>query len=270
MIDYIFMDGSRVENSLPLRSLFYGEGLFETFRHKNRLPVLFDKHLERMEAGAKLLKVPFPEKEYIKELVEKAILESELKDAYVKICLLSDGESAFNKMSKESQALVIVKKYLIPKHSVKIKINSCRRISESPLLNVKSLNYLENILARREASGSGFDEALFLNERDEVAECSTSNIFWFNGETLFTPSIECGLLSGTTRDLILNFIPEHGVNLVEGRFSLRDLTAAEFVFITNSLIGCAPVFEVEGNILNPEHNYLAKIKNTLLKKLEWE
>jgi len=269
MTDYIFVDGSRVENSLPMRSLFYGEGLFETFRHKNRLPTLIDKHLERMEMGAKLLQVPFPEKEYIKGLVEKALFESELEDAYVKICLLSNGEYAFYETAKTSQLLVIVKQYESPKVSMKIKVNSFKRISGSPLLNVKSLNYLENILARREASSSGFDESLFINERDEVAECSTSNIFWFNGNTLFTPSGECGLLCGTTRDLILGFISECGMNSVEGRFSLNDLIAAEGVFIANSLIGCIPVSEIEGASLNSENNNFNKVKHALREKLEW-
>jgi len=267
--EYIYINGSRTDNSLPMRSLFYGEGLFETFRHKNNLPILIDKHLERMEIGAKLFKVPFPKKEYIKELVEKAIFECELKDAYVKICLLSDGGSIFYETAKKSQVLVIVKEYVSPKQSARVKVNSFRRLSKSPLLNVKSLNYIENILARREASDSGFDESLFMNEQNEVAECSTSNIFWFKSNTLFTPSRECGLLSGTTRDLILNFIPEYGINIAEDRFSLNNLIAAEFVFITNSLIGCVPVSEVEGNSINPENNSFSKIKNALLHKLNW-
>jgi len=232
-------------------------------------PVLIDKHLGRMETGAELLKVPFPNKQYIKDLVEKAVLESKLKDAYVKICLLSEGESAFYKAAIKSQVLVIVKQYESPKESVKIKVNSFKRISESPLFGVKSLNYLENMLARREASRSGFDESLFLNERDEVAECSTSNIFWFNDDTLFTPSRECGLLCGTTRDLILNFMPEYGISTVEGRFSLSDLMAAKFVFITNSLIGCVPVSEVEGHFINSEDNNFNKFKQALRQKLEW-
>jgi len=269
MTDYIFIDGCRVETSHSIRSLFYGEGLFETFRYQSRLPALIGKHLERMDGGAKLLKVPFPEKEYIKELVEKSILESELKDAYVKICLLSDGESTFYRTAKTSQVLVIVKQYESPKESVKIKVNSFKRISESPLLNIKSLSYLENILARREASHFGFDESLFLNERDDITECSTSNIFWFNRDTLFTPATQCGLLSGTTRDLILSFIKEFGMNSVEGKFSLNDLIAAECVFITNSLIGCVPVTEVEGYSMNHDNNLFNKIKNTLFQKLKW-
>jgi 4-amino-4-deoxychorismate lyase len=269
MTDYLFIDGSRVETSLPMRSLFYGEGLFETFRYKNRLPVLIDNHLERMEMGSKLLKVPFPEKEYIKDLVKKAVQESKFKDAYVKICLLSNGESLFYRTAKTSQLLVIVKKYVHPKQFVKIKVNSFKRISESPLFGVKSLNYLENILARREASLSGFDESLMLNERDEVTECSASNIFWFKDNTLFTPSGECGLLCGTTRDLILNFMPEYGISTVECKFSLTDLKDAEFVFITNSLIGCAPVSEVEGYSFNAEHDLFTKIRNSLLQKLNW-
>ena len=269
MTDYIFLDGARVDNALPIRSLFYGEGLFETFRYRNRLPVLFDKHLERMEAGAVLLKVPFPEKDYIKELIEKAIMESEIKDAYVKICLLSEGDSAFYRAAIKSQLLVIIKKYVPPKQSVKLNINSFKRISESPLLKVKSVNYLENILARREASRLGFDEALFLNQRDEITECSASNIFWFKGDTLFTPSMECGLLPGTTRDLILNFAFDYRINPIEGSFSLSDLIDGEFVFITNASIGSVPVTKVGGYSINSENNNFGKFKNTLLQKLEW-
>ena len=268
--EYIYINGYRVENSLPLRTLFFGEGLFETFRYRNRLPALIDKHLERMETGAKLLSVPFPKKEYIKELLENAVLESGLKDAYVKICLLSQGESVFYKTAVKSQLLVIVKEYMPPRQSVKVEISSFRRVSESPLHGVKSLNYLENILSRREASDSGLDESLFLNERDEVTECSASNIFWLKGNTLFTPSIECGLLCGTTRALILNFVHDYGINPVEGNLTLNDLKDADFVFITNSLIGCIPVTELEGYSINSVNNNFDKIRKALLQKLKWE
>ena len=269
MNEYIFIDGAGVDNSIPVRSLFYGEGLFETFRYKNMLPVQFDKHLERMGGGAKLLKMPFPKSEYIKELVEKAVFESEIQDAYVKICLLSGGKSAFYETSSKSQVLVIIRKYVPPKQSVKLKVNSFKRISESPIYEVKSLNYVQNILARREAVGMGFDECLFLNEKDEITECSASNIFWFKDNTLFTPSIACGLLCGTTRDLILGFASYYGINAVEGRFNRNDLINSEFGFITNSLLGSVPVSEIEGNSLVVDHNLFSEMRNALMQKLKW-
>ncbi len=269
MKEYLFIDGIRAESALPLRSLFYGEGLFETFRYKGRLPVLLEKHFERMENGASMLKIPFPDREYLIELIREAISESGISDAYIKICLLSQGPSSFFETADISQVLVIVKKYAPSKQSVKLKVNSFRRISDSPLVKIKSTNYLENILARRAALTSGFDEALFINEKGEVAECSTGNIFWFKNETLFTPSKDCGLLNGTTRALVLRFIADYDINLTEGEFLLDDLIGADFVFVTNSLIGCVPVFAIEGNFFNVEHPFFLKIQNTLFEKFKW-
>jgi len=269
MKDYLFIDGIRTEKPLPLRSLFYGEGLFETFRYKGSLPVLLDKHFERMEKGAILLKIPFPDRGYLRGLIRKAISESEIDDAYVKLCLLSDGDVAYYQMSNRQQVLVIVKEYVRPRQSVKLKVSSFRRISDSPLIRVKSINYLENILARRDALNSGYDESLFVNENGEVTECSSSNIFWFKSQTLFTPNEDSGLLTGTTRALVLDFITDNKVDLLESKFLLNDMRAADFVFITNSLIGCMPVSEIEGNSFNTEHPSFLKIQNTLLRQLEW-
>ena len=111
MKEHIYIEGERINDSMPLRTLFYGEGVFESFRYRNKPPVLFDKHMNRMEKGAVLLKIPLSKKEYIKELVAKAILNSELGDAYVKICLLSSGKSAFYEAANSSQVLVIIKEY---------------------------------------------------------------------------------------------------------------------------------------------------------------
>jgi 4-amino-4-deoxychorismate lyase len=225
--------------------------------------------MERMERGADLLKMPFPNKKYLIERIRNAISESEIEDAYVKLCLLSEGGSAFYKSAIKSQVLVIVKEYVQPKQFVKLKVNSFRRISESPLLKIKSMNYLENVLARREALDSGFDEALFVNEKGEVTECSASNLFWFKDDTLFAPSEGCGLLAGTTRDLVFALMPNYNIKLLEGKFLLKDIKQADFVFITNSLIGCILVSEIEGNFYKTEHPLFLKMQNALLQKLKW-
>ena len=269
MKEYLFIDGIRVKNTLPLRSLFYGEGLFETFRYKERLPVLLEKHFDRMERGASLLKIPFPDREHIIELIRKAISESEISDAYIKICLLSQGQSSFYGTAKFSQLLVIVKEYVDSAGSLKLKVNSFRRISDSPLVKIKSTNYLEGVLARRAALASDFDEALFLNEKGEVAECSASNIFWFSEGALFAPSEDSGLLNGTTRALILGFVSDYGISLKEGKFLLDDLISADFVFVTNSLIGCVPISAIEGHSFSVEHPLFLKIQNTLFEKFKW-
>lgn len=269
MKNYLFLDGYGVENTSTLRALTYGEGLFETFRYKEGLPILWHRHMERMERGADLLKIPFPKKDYLKDLIQKAILDSEIDDAYLKLCLLSQGDPRFYQSSTQSQVLVIVKKYISSQQSVKLKVNSFRRISNSPLVRVKSTNYLENIMARRKALASGFDEALFLNEKDEVTECAASNLFWFKGEILFTASELCGLLAGTTRDFVLKLMSDNDMNILQGDFLLNEITDADFVFITNSLIGCVPVSHIEEHAFNTEDPLFLKIQNTLLKSLKW-
>lgn len=269
MTDYLFINGKRAQNVFSARSLFYGEGVFETFRYKERSPVLLDSHLERMRVGAEFLKIPFPCEESLIELIQKAVLESEIQDAYVKVCLLSEGNVTFSQTSVESQVLVIVKEYIQPEQFIKLKVNSLRRMSDSPLLRVKSTNYLENILARREALSFGFDEALFLNEKDQIAECAASNLFWFKDETLFTPSEGCGLLVGTTRNLIVSYMADSDINILEGNFLLEDLTDADFVFTTNSLTGCVPVSKIEGDSFDTDHPLFLRIQNALLKELKW-
>lgn len=269
MKDYIFIDGQRIIDTIPLRTLFYGEGVFETFRYRNSLPVLIDTHLSRMERGASLLQIPFPAREYIAGLVNKAVLESGLGDRCVKICLLSNGTSTFYETASSSQVLIIIKEYSLPSPSVRLKPNSFKIISESPLRAVKSMNYLGNVVARREALGLGFDEALFVNEKEEVVECSASNIFWFKDKTLFTPSVDSGCLPGATRDLILSLVGSLDMQIKKGRYLLKDLVAAEFVFITNSLLGCVPVSEVDGSLFNADHESFHMIKDALLKELKW-
>ncbi len=269
MKQYVYLDGKKIDDTLPLRSLFYGEGVFESFRYKNRLPVLFDEHINRMEKGANILRIPFPEKQNIKRVTEKALSESAIPDAYVKICLLSSGDGAFYTASESSQLLVIIKEYATSDTPVRLSVNTFKILSDSPLRSVKSMNYLENIMARREALSNNFDEALFLNERGEVVECSAGNIFWYKDQTLYTPGIECGCLPGTTRDLILDSTDESNIEYETGRYSLDNLMSADFIFISNSLIGCVPVAELQGRLFLADHDKFKIIKKMLYDKLEW-
>ncbi len=269
MKKYVYLDGNKIDDSMPLRTLFYGEGVFETFRFKSGLPVLFDEHLSRMEVGAGVLQIPFPSKQYIKDLTDQALSESELHDAYVKICLVSNGSWAFYEAAESSQVLIIIKEYDSSDSPLRLNVNSFRIMSNSPLRAVKSMNYLENILARREAIDANLDEALFLNEKDEVVECSAGNIFWYKDNTLYTPSDECGCLPGTTRDLLLDSARTFDLESESGKYYLDSLLGAEFIFITNSLSGCMPVTELQGTQFLADNDKFKMIKGLLFDKLEW-
>jgi len=268
MKEYIFIDGEPFKERFPLRSLFYGEGLFETLRWKGELPVFWNKHIERMKKGAVVLGIPFPGDEAVKEGVENAIFDSQIPDAYVKICLLSHGISIFYENPEGYSLLVIVREYKPTLEPVRAHISSFRRSSTSPILKLKSLNYLVNILARREAGELGFDEAIFLNDKEELCEASASNLFWFERETLCTPSLECGLLPGVIRGVVIEFTREMGIDVKEGRFGLDSLKSSKGGFFTNSLIGAIAIANIDRFKL-PIPQQFTMVKTALLEKLRW-
>lgn len=267
--EFISIDGQRIEEGFPLRSLFYGEGVFETFRWKANPPVFWDRHLLRMKRGAGVLGIPFPGVGDIEWIIESAVSDSQISDAYVKICLLSKGSSVFYEAPRGASILVVIRQYQSPNELIKAHISSLRRNSTSPILRIKSLNYLENIIARREARGLGFDEAVFLNERSEITEGSASNIFWLKDGVLFTPSLECGLLSGVIRDVVIDIAREVGMWIEEGHFDLGSLASSRYAFFTNSLIGAIPISQIDGLRLQLDSPDFKKIKAILLERLLW-
>jgi len=269
MKEYISLNGEPIPDQLPIRSLFYGEGVFETFRLRSSLPVLWYRHMARMSRGAEFLGIPFPGPERIEKMVEDAVSESGISDAYVKICLLSGGSNLFHDISANSSILIVLRGYKPPKASVKALISNFSRSSSSPILSIKSLNYLENIIARREAIRLGFDEAIFLNERREITEGCASNIFWLKEGVLFTPSLDCGLLPGVTRGLIVELAVNLGIEVVEGRFDLASLISGQVAFFSNSLVGVMPATRIYETDFMPESKEFLAIRKALSDRLEW-
>lgn len=269
MKEFISLDGKQIEEIFPLRSLFYGEGVFETFRWKAIPPVFWDRHLLRMRRGAEVLGIPFPYAGDIEWAIEKAVLDSQVSDAYVKISLLSQGSSVFYEYPQGASILIVVRQYQPPDELIKACVSSFRRNSVSPILRVKSLNYLENILAKRNARGLGFDEAIFLNEKGEVTEGSANNIFWLKDGVLFTPSLECGLLSGVIRGVAIDIAREIGIRIEEGHFDFGNLTSSQGAFFTNSLVAAVPISQIDEFELPSNSEDFKRIKAILLERLVW-
>lgn len=269
MTELVLLDGKPFVEKIPLRSLLYAEGLFETFRWKNSPPVYLEKHLVRMKRGAEFLSIPFPSEENVKKAVHEAINKSGLADAYVKICLLSSGSVKFYEQADEGHVLVIVKNYEPPKNRMRANVVSFRRASSSLLLRVKSMNYLENVLARRKARDGGYDEAIFLNERGEVAEGSTTNIFWVKKRVLCTPDVDCGLLPGITREALISLASELGLEVKEGKFELDEVLSSDGAFLTNSLAGIAALTEVDNAKVTLNEELFIKLRDTLFRRLRW-
>ncbi len=238
MSEIITLNGRETSLENFNRTLMYGEGVFETFRYNNGLPKFIKKHYQRLVKGAKTLGIPpITEEDYI-YYIEETVKQAEGNDLYVKTILVSEGNSEFSVLPVASKLLVIVRPFKpMQKEKISLTLAPFKVHSSDPLLKIKSTNYMRNVLGKRYARENGFDDVVFLNENDEITETSSANIFWIKGRFLYTPSLDCGILPGITREAVINEAKKDGWTVVEGRFYLDDLKKADYIFVTNALNG---------------------------------
>ena len=268
MDELILIDGNIVDEPLT-RSLFFGEGVFETFRWKNQLPRHISKHLERLRKGSELLRIPIPGSDEILNHVQRAASLSVSEDLYIKIALISKGDRIFFKNPDESSLLVMTRDYIKSKETVSICVISQKRNPESMLIRHKTFNYLENIIGRREAIEKGYDEGLFLNTNDDLTEATSSNLFWVRGKDLFTPATESGLLPGITREIVLEIAEKLGFKINARKFDLSYLLNSDFSFLTNSLIGMSYVDKINKQTMPQVSKNYENIREELFNELGW-
>ena len=204
--------------------LNFGRGLFETMLIKER-PLFLKQHVDRINKGLPLIGI------------DKTITLEEVLDAAQ---MLQCTNSVLKLVVTEKNVLFTTRKNSYSevhyKNGLRATISKVRKNATSPLVYLKSLNYLDNILEHENALRAGFDEVLFLNADGYLAEGSLSNIFFIKGDKIYTPSLGCGLLDG----IIRKFIIEH-FNVIEGSFNEHDLLSADSAFLTNSIMGIMKV-----------------------------
>ncbi|MDD2731528.1 MAG: branched-chain-amino-acid transaminase [Candidatus Portnoybacteria bacterium] len=235
------------------RSFLYGDAVFETMRGYAGIIFKLDAHLTRLLSSLKALKIRHGyTKDHLKEAVYKTLNANKLKSAYVRL-VITRGEGRFGIGYKDTFTpnLIIVAKnfdgypeWMFLK-GVSAKIMGVQN-EYSILSNIKSSNYLNFILARFDAQGMGFNEAVLTNTKGNVTEGATSNIFIVRSDSLITPSINSGVLPGITRSVIIDIARKLKLPVKEKAVSRRELISADEVFLTNSLAEVLPVTKVEG------------------------
>ena len=253
-----FFSGGKLIVNKSCRTLLFGEGLFETILWRGKTNKLL-KHFERLKISADFFHIPCPDYETFCQKIEEKTKGK--KNLYVKFCLISVGESLYYSYPKKAKILVILKKFKPDLSFKRLTLSEIKRHSKNPVIYHKTMNYLPNILVKREARKKGADDAVILNERDEVTECSASNILIVKDDKLFTPARECGLLLGTTMKIL---IEKMDVN--EEKITIKDLYKAKAIFITNSLIGAVPVIQ----FLDKTYSLDQKLCNSINSLLERE
>lgn len=239
--------------TMPLddRGLLLGDGLFETILARDGELVLFDLHIARMQAGCTTLGLPMPDAKGARQLCELALGDTGMTSgrAAVRLTLTagSGGRGLDRPGEMEPHIFAAVSAAPQPNPTVALLTSDIRRNPSSPGSRFKTLSYLDNVLARRQAAPG---EALMLNTAGDVACAAAGNIFWIQEGRLFTPALECGVLDGVMRRQVLDVAPSLGLSIREGRLPPESLDKAEAIFVTNSLIGVRPVSWIDGRYIS--------------------
>ncbi len=233
----------------------YGDGVFEGIRAYNGRVFKLDEHIKRLYQSAKtiMLKIELTPAE-MKEAILETIRANELKDAYIRVVISRGiGDLGLDPLKCKNSTLVIIASKISlydPKfyeEGLKIKTVPTRR-NGPEMVNprIKSLNYLNNIMARIEANLMNSPEAIMLNSEGYVAECTGDNIFIVYDGELITPPITAGILRGIKREVAMQLAEELGLNVKEMLFTRHDLFNAEECFLTGTAAEVIPVVEVDG------------------------
>ena len=257
MSEIVYLNDSLVPRSKALISaldygFLYGFGLFETMRAYSGRVFRLEYHLKRLAYAAKTLGLPIKTLA-LKGAVIDTIQANRLSEARVRITVsIGEGGMATDPSTCNKPTVLIVAEHYQPhpeqvyQKGFRAVVSSIRRNSQSPLSRLKSVNYLESILARQEARTAGVDEALHLNDKGLLAEASMSNVFLVSGGTLKTPRQENGILPGITRQTILELASQLGINTIEQGIRLDEFFQTEEAFLTNSLIEVMALTEIDG------------------------
>ncbi len=234
--------------------LLYGDGVFEGMRSYSGKVFRHDEHIDRLYDSARsiLLEIPM-EKEALKQAVNDTLKKNNLVDAYIRLLVTRGaGELGLDPAKTEDPQIIIItdhiKLYPQELYDNGLKIITAATIRNHPAAlspRIKSLNYLNNIMAKIEGIQAGCAEALMLNHKGEVAECTGDNIFVVRGGALYTPPIDAGILEGITRNAVIELAERASIQVHQIPYTRYDIYVAEECFLTGSAAEVIPVIEVD-------------------------
>jgi branched-subunit amino acid aminotransferase/4-amino-4-deoxychorismate lyase len=244
------------------RGLLLGDGLFETILADRGELDAIDAHIERMVRGCAVLGLPAPEADRLRAAALAVLDERGLTGERAAVRLTwtagSGGRGLERPAAPQPRLLAQAAPAPLAMGPARLATVAIRRNAASPTSRLKTLAYLDNVLARREAVAAGADEALMLNTDGEIAGAAAANLFWSVGGRLHTPALACGVLDGIMRGQVLAAAARLGVETVEARARMESLAGAEAVFLTNSLIGLRPVAAIDGRAI-PGHTLIGRL-----------
>ena len=221
----------------------YGKGVFTSLAVYDSKPFLWEKHWCRLRGNAAQIGLDLSDfnEKVVQHALSDLILLNGLKTGRARLTFFEEaaGKIWDFESNRKTSLLIMTAGLRETKTEFRLTVSPFPVNSKSPLVNVKSCNYLENMLALEDARRRGFDESVRLNEKGEIVSASMANIFWVKNETIFTPRLETGCLAGTTREFLMENFP-----VSETNSELEELSKADEIFLTSAGLGiCAASFE---------------------------
>lgn len=238
--------------------LLYGDGVFEGMRSYGGKVFRLSEHLDRLwqSAQAILLEIPMSTEE-MEAAVYQTLRANDIQDGYIRLMVTRGAGALGLDPYKTSDPQVIIIADSITLYPSEYYENGLEIVTASTIRNhpaalsprIKSLNYLNNILAKIEGLQAGCVEALMLNTKGEVAECTGDNIFLVREETLLTPPVDAGILEGITRAAVIELADDQGIPVRETTLTRHDVYIADECFLTGSAAEVIPVVKIDNRVI---------------------
>jgi branched-subunit amino acid aminotransferase/4-amino-4-deoxychorismate lyase len=247
-LNKVMLEATKARVAPVSSAMLYGRGVFTTVAIYNGKPFLWSAHWQRLKNHAAKLSVNVggANERNIGEALRKLVAVNQVNNGRARVILLARSGRDVWKTKKEdgrkTDLLILTgEPQQVPVAGLSLAVSPYRCNTFSPLVGIRSLNYLEQVLSWEEAQARDFDEAVVLNERGEIVSATMANIFWVKNGTLHTSAISTGAIAGITRAAVIELAGKQFIPVIEGVYDLADLTEADEIFLTSASLGVALV-----------------------------
>jgi len=247
-LNKVMLEATKARVAPVSSAMLYGRGVFTTVAVYNSKPFLWAEHWRRLSTHAEKLNVECAglNERNVGEALRKLVSVNQVKSGRARVILLArSGRDVWRTKKEETRKtdLLILtgEPQKVSAAGVSLAVSPYRVNTMSPLVGIRSLNYLEQVLSWEEAQTRDFDEAVMLNERGEIVSATMANIFWLKDGTLHTPALSAGAIAGITRAAVIELAEKQFIPVIEGVYELADLAEADEIFITSASYGLALV-----------------------------